>query len=203
VVVPQKMHDSRVAKNMSNFLLQKVMENLEGISLKKCVKLPTLSQISSKGSHNLRLFDLTEASATMVENCIQGRNLNNVKWLCLKKCMIRELPNNLFNCLKIQVLDLAQCQSLEKIPSSISQLNALQELDLAMCQKLKKLPPSIGQLNALQEFNLSRCSKLKELPSSIGQLNALQKLNLRRCSDLKELPSSIGQLNALQKLDLV
>jgi hypothetical protein len=77
------------------------MEDLEGMSLKKCVTLPTLSQIGSKGFCNLRLFDLTEASPTIVENYIQGRNLNNVKWLRLKKCMIRNLSNNLFNCLQL------------------------------------------------------------------------------------------------------
>ncbi|CAM6051312.1 unnamed protein product [Sphagnum compactum] len=77
--------------NKPNFFLQKdeVMENLKGISLKKCPNLPTLSQISLKGFCNLSLLDLTEASLTIVENCIQGRNLNNLKWLCLKKCMIR------------------------------------------------------------------------------------------------------------------
>jgi hypothetical protein len=45
--------------------------NLEGISLKKCVNLPSLSQINLTGFHNLRLVDLTEASPTIVENCIQ------------------------------------------------------------------------------------------------------------------------------------
>ncbi len=86
-----------------------VVENLEGISLKKCINLSTLSQIGSKGFPNLRLVDLTEASPTIVENFIQGRNLNNVKWLCLKKCMIQKLPSNLFHYLQLQVLDLAQC----------------------------------------------------------------------------------------------
>jgi disease resistance protein RPS4 len=113
------------------------MENLKGISLKKCVNLPTLSQINSKGFQNLRLLDLTEASPTTVENCIQGQNLNNVKWLCLNKCMIRKLSNNLFNCLQLQVLDLTQCQSLEELPASIGQLNALQELVLSQCSNLK------------------------------------------------------------------
>jgi len=61
-----------------------VVEHLEGISLKKCVDLPMLSQIKSKGFRYLRLVDLTQASPTIVENCIQGRNLKNVKWLCLK-----------------------------------------------------------------------------------------------------------------------
>ncbi len=131
------------------------MENLEGISLKKCVDLPTLSQIGSKGFYKLRLVDLTEASPTIVKKFIQGRNLNNVKWLCFKKCMIRKLPNNLFYCLQLKVLDLTQCLNLEKISSSIGQLNALQELDLNGCSNLKELPSSIGQLNALQQLDLN------------------------------------------------
>ncbi|CAM6060623.1 unnamed protein product [Sphagnum tenellum] len=179
--------------NKSNLFLQKdeLVENLEGISLKKCDNLPILSQIDSKGFRNLRLVDLTEASSTIVDNFIQGKNLNIVKWLRLKKCMIKKLPSNLFSCSQLQVLDLAQCQSLEEIPSPISQLNALQELDLNGCSNLKELPPSIGQLNALQELDLNGCSNLKELPPSIGQLNALQELHLNGCSKLEELPSSI------------
>jgi Leucine-rich repeat (LRR) protein len=114
-----------------------MVEHLEGISLKKCVDLPMLSQINSKAFCNLRLVYLTQASPTIVENCIQGRNLNNVKWLCLKKCMIQQLPSNLFYCSRLQVLDLAQCQSLKEIPSTIGQLNALQELDLSGCSNLK------------------------------------------------------------------
>ncbi len=144
------------------------MENLEGISLKQCVNLLTLSQINSKGFRNLRLLDLTEASPTIVENFIQGQNLKNVKWLCIKKCMIQKLPNNLFYCLQLQVLDLAQCQNLEEIPSSIEQFTSLQEFDLSECSNLQDLPSSIGQLNALQEFDLSGCLNLKEIPSSIG-----------------------------------
>ncbi|CAM6051403.1 unnamed protein product [Sphagnum compactum] len=190
--------------NKSNVFLQKdeVVENLEGISLKKCDKLPILSQMDSKGFPNLRLVDLTESSPTIVDNFIQGKNLNIVKWLCLKNCMIQKLPSNLFFCSQLQKLHLDACSKLEQLPSSIGQLNALQKLDLSWCSKLEQLPSSIGQLNALQELDLSWCSNLKELPSSIGQLNALQKLDLNECSNMEELPSSIGQLNALQELHL-
>jgi Leucine-rich repeat (LRR) protein len=114
------------------------------------------------------LVDLTEVSPTIVKIFIQGKKMNNVKWLCFKRCMIRKLLSNLFYCLQLKVLDLTKCVSLEKIPSSIGQLNALEELDLKGCSNLKKLPSSIGQLNVLQELDLNGCSKLKELPSSIG-----------------------------------
>ncbi|CAK9278102.1 unnamed protein product [Sphagnum jensenii] len=190
--------------NHSNDFLQKdeVVKHLKGISLKKCVNLPLLSQIDSKGFHNLRLVDLTEASQPIVENFIQRQNLNNVKWLCLKKCMMEKLSSNLFSCSQLRMLDLAECQNLKELPSFIDQLNALQELNLSGCFNLKELPSSIGQLNALQKLDLSCCSNLEGLPSSIGQLNALQELDLSYCSNLEGLPSSIGQLNALQELDL-
>ncbi len=51
--------------------------------IEKCVDWPTFSQINSKGFCNLRLVDLTKVSPFIVGKCIQGRNLNNVKWLCL------------------------------------------------------------------------------------------------------------------------
>jgi Leucine-rich repeat (LRR) protein len=110
---------------------------LQELDLNGCCKLP-LSQIGSKGFHNLRLVDLTEASPTIVNMCIQKQNLNNVKWLCFKKCKIRKLPSNLFYSFQLKVLDLTECLSLEKIPSCIGQLNALQELDLNGCSNLKK-----------------------------------------------------------------
>jgi hypothetical protein len=183
------------------------MENLEGISLKKCENLPSLFQNGSKELHNLRLLDLTEASPTMVETFIQSRNLNNLRWLCLKECMIQKLPSNLFKCSRLQVLHLTNCDFLKtnfdfsaynlnlsinvdmkKLPISIS----LQELSLSGCSSLQGLPTFIGQLNALQEFNLFGCLSLKELPTSIGQLHALQNLHLGWCWRLQELPTSIG-----------
>jgi chorismate mutase len=50
--------------------------------IRQCmINLPTSSQINSNGFHNLRLLDLTEASPTIIKNCIQGRHLTNGKWL--------------------------------------------------------------------------------------------------------------------------
>jgi hypothetical protein len=198
-----------------------VAKSLGGISFKKCKVLPSFFQNGSKEFHNLRLLDLTKASPNIVENFIQGKDLNNLRWLCLQKCMIEKLPNNLFNCCHLQVLHLTKCKYLQflshisnpgfnmstcvdmkELSPSIGKLNALLELNLSGCSSLQKLPTSIGQLNALQELNLSECLSLQELPTSIGQLNALEKLELNDCLSLKKLPTSIDQLSALQNLYL-
>jgi hypothetical protein len=54
------------------------VKDLEGISFLKCENLPSFFQIGSKEFDNLRSLDLIEASLNIVENFIQGQNLNNL-----------------------------------------------------------------------------------------------------------------------------
>ncbi len=89
------------------------MTFLENISFKECEVLPSFFQNGSKEFHNLKLLDLTKASPNIVENFIQGQDLNNLRWLCLEECMIQKLPNNLFNCCHLQVLHLTKCNCLQ------------------------------------------------------------------------------------------
>jgi hypothetical protein len=74
-----------------------VVENFKGISLKKCEVLPSFFQNGSKEFRNLRLLDLTNVSPNIVDNFIQSQDLNNLRWLCMRECMIQKLPNNLVN----------------------------------------------------------------------------------------------------------
>jgi len=131
------------------------MKNLENISFKECEVLLSFFQNSSKEFHNLKLLDLTKASLNMVENFIQGQDLNNLRWLCLQECMIQKLPNNLFNCCQLQKLHLTKCNYLQ-IFFDISNHG----FNMLICVDMKKLSTSIAKLNALLEVNLSGCSSL-------------------------------------------
>ncbi len=138
-------------------------KNLEGISFNECEVFPSFFQNDSKEFHNLRLLDLTKASPNTVENFIQGKDLNNLRWLCLQKCMIQKLPNNLLTCCHLQILHLTKCNYLQfSLDISNHGLDTSRSIDM------KKLSASIGKLNALLELNLSGCSSLQALPTSIG-----------------------------------
>jgi hypothetical protein len=103
-----------------------------------------------------------------VEIFIQNQNLNNLRWLCLQKCMIQKLPNNLVNCCHLRTFHLLNYNYLQLFFNLLSHgLNMLISIDM------KKLSTSIGKLNALLVFNLLECSNLQELPTSIGQLITL------------------------------
>jgi len=92
----------------------------------------------------------------MVENFIQGQDLNNLRWSCLQEYMIQKLSNNLFNCCHLHVLHLTKCNYLQIF------------FDIS----------SHG-------FNMSICVDMDELSTSIGRLNAFLKLNLLGCSSLQ------------------
>jgi len=134
-----------------------VVKDLEGISFKECEVSLSFFQNGSKEFHNLKLFDLIKASPNMVEIFIQGQDLNNLRWLCLQKCMIQKLPNNLFNCYHLQVFHLMKCDRLE-FSFDISSHG----LNMSIFIIMNELSTSIT-LNALLKLNLSGCSSLQKL----------------------------------------
>jgi len=136
-------------------------------------------QNGSKEFHNLKLLDLTKVSPNMVENFIQGQDLNNLWWLSLQECMIQKLPNNLFNCYHLQVFHLMKCNRLQKKFDILSH-----GLNMSISIDMKKIFTSISKLNALLEFNILRYSSLQELLTSIGKLNAFLEFNILGCSNL-------------------
>jgi hypothetical protein len=88
------------------------MKNLECIPYKEHEILLSFFQNDSKEFDNLRLLDLTKASPNIVENFIQGQDLN------------------FFQLSALQSLYLSRCSSLQKLHTFVGQLNALQNLDL-------------------------------------------------------------------------
>jgi hypothetical protein len=79
----------------------------------------------------------------MMENLIQGQDLNNLQWLCLQEYKIQKLSNNLFNYCHLHVLHLTKCNCLQIFIDISSHV-----LNMSICVDMNELSTSIGKLNA-------------------------------------------------------
>ncbi|CAL9136923.1 unnamed protein product, partial [Musa textilis] len=88
-----------------------------------------------------------------------------------------------------------------EMPNDVFQnLRLLRSLDLSFTT-IEKLPDSIGNLIHLRYIGL-RSTNLRHLPQSLCQLYNLQTLDLKRCEFLSDLPRGIGNLINLRHLIL-
>lgn len=103
----------------------------------------------------------------------------------------------------LEKLILSGCIQLSEIHSDIDEqhsvtlLKNLIVLNLRNCENLEKLPPSIEGLSSLMILDLSGCSKLHELPEDIGDLKCLTELDLRK-SGIRCLPPSMSRGKSIQ-----
>ncbi|ESR55158.1 hypothetical protein CICLE_v100245401mg, partial [Citrus x clementina] len=128
-----------------------------------------------------------------------------------EKLVFLEMPNSsieqLWDDMKLVILNLRGSKSLKSLPAGIFNLEFLTTLDLSGCSKLKrlpeissKLPSSIELLIRLGYLDLSDCKRLKSLPSSLCKLKSLEILDLSGCSNLQRLSECLGQLSSLGTL---
>ena len=95
----------------------------------------------------------------------------------------------------LQKLVLISFTALARLPDELFDLVNLQSLELDYMKLLAHLPAEIGNLSSLQRLSLNCCTRLNRLPPEIGSLPALQVLNLVGCTGLKpELPMEIQKL---------
>ncbi|KAG6658385.1 receptor-like protein kinase HSL1 [Carya illinoinensis] len=139
----------------------------------------------------------------------------------------KEFPRALYNCSKLEILDLSQNYfygaipddihrmsrlrelSLEgnnfdgNIPASIGQLQELRKLMLISCLFTGSFPQEIGNLSNLEELKLVDNSKIvSTFPLEFGKLKKLKYLWMARTNLIGEIPNTIGEMEALEYLDL-
>ncbi|XVF89148.1 hypothetical protein PTKIN_Ptkin19aG0107000 [Pterospermum kingtungense] len=153
----------------------------------------------------------------------------------LKNLTVLDVYNNfipggfppLYNCSKLQYLDLSQNLFVGPIPDQIDQLSTLVHLDISGNNFSGNIPPSIGRLSELQilhiyqnQFNgtfpkeigdLSNLEILRmayngfapmKIPQEFGQLGKLWFLWMVGTNLIGEIPESFTNLSNLQHLDL-
>ncbi|RDY03231.1 Receptor-like protein kinase HSL1, partial [Mucuna pruriens] len=140
-----------------------------------------------------------------------------------------DFPTPLYNCSKLEYLDLSRNNFDGKVPHDIDHLSAnLQYLNLGSTNFYGDVPASIGNLKQLKQLQLEYCLLNGTVASEVDSLSNLEYLdlssnfmfpkwklpwNLTRFSKLKvfylystnlvgEIPENIGDMVALEKLDV-
>ncbi|XP_042977257.1 receptor-like protein kinase HSL1 [Carya illinoinensis] len=138
-----------------------------------------------------------------------------------------EFPRALYNCSKLEILDLSQNYFYGAIPDDIHHMSQLRELSLGgnnfdgnisasigrltglrklviiSCPLTGSFPPEIGNLSNLEELSLASNSKIvSTFPSEFGKLKKLKFLWMAETNLIGEIPNTIGKMEALEKLDL-
>ncbi|KAH9290212.1 hypothetical protein KI387_034329, partial [Taxus chinensis] len=106
-------------------------------------------------------------------------------YMLMYQCFQLKLLPEEFCDLNLEILELPDCVSLEKLPDRFKEFTRLKHLRLCTCRSLVRLPQGFGTLPALEELNLNSCIKLQELCSDFDCLSSLKKLHLSKCPELK------------------
>lgn len=127
-----------------------------------------------------------------------------LKWLCLAKTQITDLPPEIGNLQYLEGLDVGGTQ-ITQLPPQIVKLQRLKTLD-ARKSGVKDLPDEVVQLTRLVHLLIGDNESCEgvNLPDGIGKMTSLQQLrtiDLRKCSasSLKEL----GTLTSLKYIAVV
>ncbi|XP_065849425.1 receptor-like protein kinase HSL1 [Euphorbia lathyris] len=186
----------------------------------------------------------TWPGVTCANNSVTGLNFNSINiagtvppFICdLKNLVSLDFGNNslvggfpnLYNCSKLQSLDLSQNYFVGLLPPDIDRLSQLTFLNVAGNNFTGDIPPAIGRLQQLTSLglhqnlfngtfppeigNLLNLEFLymaynpgflpSSLPSNFTQLKKLKKLWISQSNLIGEIPEMIGEMAALELLDL-
>lgn len=167
------------------------------LSFAKCKNLNIGSNILAMSS-SLEYMDFQGCHKVQVLPC-NIASQRHLKWLYIQCKILKQLPEDLGELIRLTVLTL-HCPQITEIPESLGDLIHLEYLDVTS-PGLLILPESIGRLEVLKELTI-KARLLSYLPDSIGQLNNLQSLFLVDCKALKNLPPSFENLVKLVTLDI-
>ncbi|XP_059431676.1 receptor-like protein kinase HSL1 [Corylus avellana] len=136
-------------------------------------------------------------------------------------------PTALYNCSKLQYLDLSQNYFAGTVPNDIHQMARLRQLNIGANSFSGNIPPSIGRLTELRILQLFLIQFNGSFPPEIGNLSNLEVLELGAMTNITttlpseftklrklkylwvassnlvgKIPDSIGEMAALEHLDL-
>ncbi|POO01574.1 hypothetical protein TorRG33x02_023510, partial [Trema orientale] len=127
--------------------------------------------------------------------------LTCLRTLSVKGCGLRTLPESINRLIHLRYLCLKR-NELEELPDSVCDLCNLQTLDLRGCFSFRRLPEGVGKLVKLKHIYTSLCYELEGLPKGIRRLSCLRSLDTLVIADHKEAYFDIGDLKRLKNFRL-
>ncbi|POO02860.1 LRR domain containing protein [Trema orientale] len=149
---------------------------------------------------NIRtLFVVSNTNMNSVDRCL-FLPLTGLRTLSLECCGLKTLPESVSRLVHLRYLCLAR-NELEELPDSVCDLCNLQTLDLIYCHSFRRLPEGMGKLIKLKHLFIYGCDKLEGLPKGISKVSCLQSLDMLIIAEHhKEAYLDIKELKRLKNL---
>ncbi|GLU05051.1 hypothetical protein SLE2022_221750 [Rubroshorea leprosula] len=126
--------------------------------------------------------------------------LVSLKIINVKDCdELERIPRGLSSCTALEKLWITRCSNLVFIPEKLKQSQSLVELVFGNCPKLKFIP-SLEGLVFLKKVFIIHCDELERLLGGLSYCTALEKLWITRCSNLVSIAEELKQLKSLVEL---
>lgn len=116
--------------------------------------------------------------------------------------MFGDIPEDLFDCTNLEILDLAWNNFSGPIKPSIGKLSNLKRLQLHVNSFTGQIPPEMGNLSCLFDLQLEMNRFSGRVPPQLSKLSLLQGLSLHDNSLKGEIPQELFQLKRLTLLEL-
>ncbi|KAF6992736.1 hypothetical protein CFC21_009698 [Triticum aestivum] len=157
--------------------------------------LKHLSKYSSL--HALKLCLRTESFL------LKPKYLHHLRYLDLSESYIEALPEDISILYNLQVLDVSNCRSLERLPRQMKYMTSLCHLYTHGCSKLKSMPPGLENLTKLQTLTVFVAGVPGPDCADVGELHGLNiggQLELCQVENVEKADAKVANLGGQLEL---
>ncbi|CAM0913884.1 unnamed protein product [Alopecurus aequalis] len=134
---------------------------------------------------------------------LKPKYLHHLRYLDLSNSDIKALPEDISILYNLQMLDLSNCNNLDRLPRQMKYMTSLRHLYTHGCPKLKSMPPELGKLTKLQTLTYFVAADIGPDCSDVAELQNLNlggQLELCQVENVKEADAKVANLGNKEDL---
>ncbi|GLJ10670.1 hypothetical protein SUGI_0132730 [Cryptomeria japonica] len=197
--------------------------NMRHLDLSYCKRLQTLPESFKQLRHLQHLILYYCEELTLRSDMLE--NISNLEYFNFEGCRkLEQLPNQMTHQVRLKELRIVRT-GIRQVPSDIGELRKLEVLEIAQSPFLASLPSALGNLSSLTRLSIEspllttiptslvnqssltllviNSPLLTSLPTFFMDLSCLTTLHLFNCKMLNSLPEIVGSLNMLKMIKIV